>query len=386
MTSDTRVGATHVGSLPRPQAIVELVAAEDQGRELDRDRRDAAIAGAVRECVARQVDIGIDYVSDGEMSKVGYATYVRHRLSGFEVSDIPPATPADLLAFPTYLERLSQGTARPRHVRPVCRGPISYEHAEPVARDIAHLRAAIDGQPVRGAFINAPSPGTIALFQPNQFYGSHEDYLDAIGEAMRTEYAAIVASGLLLQIDAPDLAMGRNHHLHRHLNDDEFVALTARHVDAINAALGDLPGDRIRLHVCWGNYEGPHHLDIELELIIDELLRAKPTTLLFEAANPRHAHQWAVWRQAEIPDEKVLVPGLLDSTTNYIEHPQLVAQQLLRFIDIVGPERVIAGADCGFATWAGYGPVDPEIAWAKLAALTEGTTIANKQLAGRASG
>ncbi len=380
MTTPSPIRTTHVGSLPRPASVVDLVTAEDHDEEVDREAFDAAVAAAVRECVARQVEVGIDYVSDGEMSKVGYATYTRHRMSGCEMSDVPRATPKDLLAFPSYLARLDQGTARPTHVRPVCRGPILYEHTEPVQRDIANLRAAIEGQPVQGAFLNAASPGTIALMQPNEFYGSYDEYLGALSAAMRTEYEAIVESGLMLQIDAPDLAMGRNHHFHQHLTDEEFVELTARHVDAINSALADLPSDRIRLHVCWGNYEGPHHLDIALELIIEQLLRAKPQTLLFEAANPRHAQEWAVWSAADIPDDKILAPGLLDSTTNYIEHPLLVAQQLGRFVDIVGPERVLAGADCGFATWAGFGPVDPEVAWAKLATLAEGTAIVNKEL------
>jgi 5-methyltetrahydropteroyltriglutamate--homocysteine methyltransferase len=309
------------------------------------------------------------------MSKIGYATYIRHRLSGFEVGDVPRATPADLDAYPRFRDRLAQQGASARYLRPICRGPITYEHPEPLQRDLAHLKAAIDGQPVAGAFMNAPSPGIIALFAPNEHYGTLDEYLEAIGEAMKTEYEAIVAAGVTLQIDAPDLAMGR-HIMYRDASDEEFVASVQRHVDAINRAVREIPADRLRLHLCWGNYEGPHHLDIGLEKIIDPVLRAKPATILFEAANPRHAHEWVVWREARIPEDKVLAPGVLDTTANYIEHPELVAQRLAPFIDLVGAGRVVAGTDCGFGTWAGFGAIDPDICWAKLRSLAEGAQIA----------
>ncbi len=379
MSNGTRILTTHVGSLPRPQDVVDVVFADDRGEHVDPERFERVVGDAVADRVRHQVDAGIDLVSDGEMSKIGYATYVRHRLSGFEVGDVPRATPADLDAYPRFRDRLAEAGGSARYLRPICRGPITYEHPEPVQRDLAHLKAATEGRPVAGAFMNAPSPGIIALFQPNEYYDTLDEYLDAIGEAMKHEYEAIVAAGVQLQIDAPDLAMGR-HIMYRDRSDAEFVRSAERHVEAINRALREIPADRVRLHICWGNYEGPHHLDIDLPKIVDVILRAKPATLLFEAANPRHAHDWATWRDATIPDDKVLAPGVLDSTTNYIEHPELVAQRLLTYAEIVGPERVIAGTDCGFGTWAGFGAIDPDICWAKMRALAEGAQIAGARV------
>jgi 5-methyltetrahydropteroyltriglutamate--homocysteine methyltransferase len=376
----TRVLTTHVGSLPRPRELVDLVWAEDRGEPVDREQYDRLLAEAVNDRVRHQVEAGIDFVSDGEMSKIGYATYIRHRLSGFEVGDVPRATPADLDAYPRYRDRLAQEGGSARYLRPICRGPITYEHPEPLERDLDRLSKAVEGQPIAGAFMNAPSPGIIALFQPNEYYPSLDDYLDAIGEAMKTEYQAIVAAGFQLQIDAPDLAMGR-HIMYRDRSDEEFVAAAARHVEAINRALRDLPAEKVRLHVCWGNYEGPHHLDIDVAKIIDVVLGAKPATILFEAANPRHEHEWAVWGEAAIPADKTLAPGVLDSTTNYIEHPELVAQRIRSYTDIVGTGRVVAGTDCGFGTWSGFGSVDPEICWAKLASLAEGARLASERAA-----
>ena len=376
----TRILTTHVGSLPRPPELVEFVFAEDRGEEVDRAEYDRLLEAAVKDRVRHQVEAGIDYVSDGEMSKIGYATYIRHRLSGFEVGDVPRATPADLDAYPRYMKRLADEGGSARYLRPICRGPITYEHPEPLERDLDRLSKAVEGQPIAGAFMNAPTPGIIALFQPNEYYPSLDEYLDAIGEAMKTEYEAIVAAGFQLQIDAPDLAMGR-HIMYRDRPDEEFVAAAVRHVEAINRALRDLPADRVRLHLCWGNYEGPHHLDIDVAKIVDVVLRAKPATILFEAANPRHEHEWATWREADIPAGKVLAPGVIDSTCNYIEHPDLVAQRLRNYADIVGPTRVMAGTDCGFGTWSGFGSVDPDICWAKLASLCEGARRASEPAA-----
>ncbi|HEX4009695.1 MAG TPA: cobalamin-independent methionine synthase II family protein [Solirubrobacteraceae bacterium] len=372
-----RILTTHVGSLPRPQDVVDVVFAEDRGEPVDREEYDRVIAAAVADRVAHQVEAGVDVVSDGEMSKIGYATYIRHRLSGFEVGDVPRATPADLDAYPRFRDRLAAEGGSARYLRPICRGPITYEHGEPLEHDLDRLRRAVDGQPVAGAFMNAPSPGVIALFQPNEYYPTLDEYLEAIAEAMRVEYEAIVAAGFQLQIDAPDLAMGR-HIMYRDRPDEEFVGSVARHIEAINLALRDVPADRVRLHVCWGNYEGPHHLDIALEKIVDVVLAGKPQTILFEAANPRHEHEWVVWNEADIPDDKILAPGVIDTTCNYIEHPMLVAQRLLTFADIVGPERVIAGSDCGFGTWAGFGAIDPDICWAKLRALSDGAAMASR--------
>jgi 5-methyltetrahydropteroyltriglutamate--homocysteine methyltransferase len=313
------------------------------------------------------------------MSKIGYATYIRHRLSGFELGDVPRATPADLDAYPSFRDRLAKAGATAKYKRPICRGPIAYENREPLRRDLAHLRAAVDAADVTGGFMNAPSPGVIALFQPNEFYGTLDEYLDALADAMKVEYEGIVNAGFQLQIDAPDLAMGR-HIMYRDQPDDVFVDATERHVAAINRALADVPADRVRLHVCWGNYEGPHHLDIPVARIMDHILEAKPATILFEAANPRHAHEWKDWRDAKIPDDKILAPGVISSTSNYIEHPELIAQRIETFAQIVGPERVIAGSDCGFGTWSGFGPIDPEICWAKLKALSDGAELASSRL------
>ena len=374
-----RILTTHVGSLPRPQDVVDQVWAEDKGEAVDRDEYERVIGAAVKQRVRDQVDAGVDFVSDGEMSKIGYATYIRHRLSGFEVGDVPRATPADLDAYPSFRDRLAKAGATAKYLRPICRGPITYEHTEPMEHDLARLNAAIDGQRVEGAFMNAPSPGVIALFQPNEYYGTLDEYLDALAEAMKVEYEGIVNAGIVLQIDAPDLAMGR-HIMYRDEPDEVFVKATVRHVEAINQALRDVPADRVRLHLCWGNYEGPHHLDIGVEKIIDSVLHAKPQTILFEAANPRHAHEWVIWKEAKIPDDKVLAPGVLETTSNFIEHPELVAQRIETYARIVGPDRVMAGTDCGFGTWSGFGPIDETICWAKLRTMAEGAELASKRL------
>jgi 5-methyltetrahydropteroyltriglutamate--homocysteine methyltransferase len=374
-----RILTTHVGSLPRPQDVVDQVWAEDKGEDVDRAEYERVIGAAVKQRVRDQVDAGVDFVSDGEMSKIGYATYIRHRLSGFEVGDVPRATPADLDAYPSFRDRLAKAGATAKYLRPICRGPITYEHTEPMERDLARLNAAIDGQPVEGAFMNAPSPGIIALFQPNEYYGTLDEYLDALAEAMKVEYEGIVNAGIQLQIDAPDLAMGR-HIMYRDEPDEVFVKAAVRHVEAINQALRDIPADRVRLHLCWGNYEGPHHLDIGVEKIIDSVLHAKPQTILFEAANPRHAHEWVIWKDAKIPGDKVLAPGVLETTSNFIEHPELVAQRIETYARIVGPDRVMAGTDCGFGTWSGFGPIDETICWAKLRTMAEGAELASQRL------
>jgi 5-methyltetrahydropteroyltriglutamate--homocysteine methyltransferase len=379
MSPNGRILTTHVGSLPRPDDVVEQVFKVDNGEAVDPAEYDRIIGGAVADRVRHQADAGVDLVSDGEMSKIGYATYIRHRLSGFELGDVPRATPADLDAYPSFRDRLAKAGVTAKYKRPICRGPIAYENREPLERDLAHLRAAVDDADVAGGFMNAPSPGVIALFQPNEFYGTLDEYLDALADAMKAEYEGIVEAGFQLQIDAPDLAMGR-HIMYRDQPDEVFVEATERHVAAINRALADVPGDQVRLHVCWGNYEGPHHLDIPVERIMDHILEAKPATLLFEAANPRHAHEWTAWRDAAIPDDKILAPGVISSTSNYIEHPELIAQRLQTFAAIVGPERVVAGTDCGFGTWSGFGPIDPTICWAKLASLSEGAALASSRL------
>ncbi len=370
---------THVGSLPRPQDVVDVVFAREARAPGDEAARDAVIAAAVAATVARQRAIGIDIPSDGEMSKISYATYVKDRLTSFEGKS-PNRTPADLEAYPGFIERLRRtGEARSSR-RPRCTGPIQVKTLAPLEADIANFRAALDASGYSDGFMNAASPGVIALFHASDYHLSHDAYLEELAEAMRVEYEAIVAAGFILQIDAPDLALGR-HTEFKGSDDAEFLKAAERHIEVLNHALRNIAADRVRMHVCWGNYEGPHHLDIGVEKLLATLVKAKPRAILFEAANPRHEHEWTAWRDADLPDDLVLIPGVIDSTTNFIEHPELVAQRISRFVDIVGRDRVIAGTDCGFATFAGFGKVDGEIAYAKLRSLVEGAAIAGRRLA-----
>jgi 5-methyltetrahydropteroyltriglutamate--homocysteine methyltransferase len=376
---DNRILTTHVGSLPRPQAVVDLLFAEDKGEDVDRELYEATITAAIADAVQRQVDAGIDLVDDGEMSKISYGTYIRHRLSGFEVGDVPRQTPEDLNDFPEFRDRLTAAGATPVYLRPICRGPVASADLTSLHRDIAALQAALSAGGAASGFMTSASPGLIAMFQPNAYYDSHDAYLDALAEAMRPEYEAIVAAGLTLQLDCPDLAFGR-HTLYRDATDDDFVRNAERHVDALNHAVENIPAERMRLHICWGNYGGPHTHDIPLAKMAATLVRVKPRALLIEGANARHEHEWSVWKDVELPDDKVLVPGMLDSTSNIVEHPELVAERIIRYADVVGRERVIAGSDCGFGTFAGFGAVHPSICWAKLGALAEGAAIASERL------
>ena len=392
MTSPQRILTTHVGSLPRPERVVTQLFAQDSGLNYVEAEFDAIMASEVADVVHKQAVSSVDVVSDGEMSKISYATYIRHRLTGFELGEMPRAVPRDLDDFPDFKERLAKLGATPKYHRPICTGPIAVKDLSALHKDIANLKAAsaaapqADGTP-RRAFMNSASPGVIAVFQPNRYYATNELYLQALADAMTTEYEAIVAAGLDLQIDAPDLAMGR-HIKFRDVDDAEFLRNANLQVEALNHALRNVPPERVRMHVCWGNYEGPHHFDIGLEKIIDVVLKAKPATVLFEGANPRHAHEWEVWAEAgragRIPDNKVLAPGVLDSVNNFIEHPRLVAQRLLTYANIVGRERVMAATDCGFGTFAGFGAIHPPICFAKLASMAEGAQIASDQLWKRA--
>jgi 5-methyltetrahydropteroyltriglutamate--homocysteine methyltransferase len=372
-----RILTTHVGSLPRSQAVTDVLFARENGQPLPADAT-RTIADAVAEVVAKQVAVGVDVVSDGEMNKISYSTYIKDRLSGFD-GDTPREPGQDLVEFPRLLQKLASGGATAKYRRPRCVSEIRVKDLGPLHEDLRNLGAAVAAGAPTEAFMNAASPGTIALFQPNDFYPTQDAYLEAVGEAMRAEYEAIVAAGLLLQIDAPDLAMGR-HTMYRERSVPEFLKLAERHIEVLNHALRNVPAERVRMHACWGNYEGPHHHDVPMEQLLPVLMQAKPQALLFEAANPRHAHEWIVFRDQPVPDDKVLVPGVLSTTTNYVEHPQLVAERLLKFADIVGRERVIAGTDCGFGTFAGFGPVDPDIAYLKLRSLAEGAEIASRKL------
>jgi 5-methyltetrahydropteroyltriglutamate--homocysteine methyltransferase len=363
---------THVGSLPRPQAVVDFLFARERGEDYDPAAFDACMAAAVLENVRRQKAAGIDIVSDGEASKISYATYVKDRYTGFG-GDSPRNAPADLKLFPTFLDRLARSGGTPKYARPQCIGPVESKGQGELEKDIANLKAAMAAHGVVRGFMNAASPGVIALFLQNAHYPSRGAYLDALARAMSAEYRTILDAGLDLQLDCPDLALSR-HMLFADLSDDAFLAIAETHVAALERALDGLPRDRIRLHICWGNYEGPHVCDIGMEKVFPLLMRVPARYILFETANPRHGHEWRVFRDhAEaIPDSVVLVPGAVDTTTNFVEHPDLVAERLGRFTAIVGPGRVIAGSDCGFGTFAGFGAVDPEIAWAKLATLAEG--------------
>jgi 5-methyltetrahydropteroyltriglutamate--homocysteine methyltransferase len=335
---------------------------------------------AVDACVERQVACGVDVVSDGEMAKISYATYIKDRITGFD-GDSPRTPPADLEAFPSFLKRQASSGGTPTYRRPCCVGPIAPKTLAPLTDDLRRLETALAAHPSAGSFMNAASPGVIALFQPNRHYATQDDYLEALAEAMRPEYEAIVAAGHVLQLDSPDLGLGR-HMMYKDRSDDDYLSLIARHVEVLNHALRNVPADRVRMHVCWGNYEGPHHCDVEMRTILPVLMTAKPQGLLFETSNPRHQHDWQAFRDlaALIPEDRVLIPGVIDSTTNFVEHPEVVAQRIEQFAALVGRERVIAGTDCGFSTFAGFGAVDPEIVYAKLATLAEGAARASARL------
>jgi 5-methyltetrahydropteroyltriglutamate--homocysteine methyltransferase len=381
-TSTDRILTTHVGSLPRPQDVVDCLFAEDRGEPIDPQKVDSTIRSAVKDIVGKQFAAGVDVVSDGEMGKISYATYIRHRLTGFE-GDSPRPTPQDLEEYPEFRDRLLQVGASAKYLRPVCKGSIRVKSLDPLHQDIARFKSALEGANVSEAFMNSVSPGTIAVFQPNEWYKSHEAYVEALAEAMKQEYETIVNSGLLLQLDCPDLAMGR-HSRFKQASEDEFVRLAELHIEALNHALANVPADRVRFHICWGNYEGPHMHDISITKILPVVLKAKPMAMLIEAANPRHEHEWEVWKSQKLPADKVLIPGVIACTSNYIEAPELVAQRILRFADAVGRDRVMAGTDCGFGTFAGFGPVFPAFCWMKLESLAKGAAMASARLWGRA--
>ena len=374
--STDRILTTHVGSLPRSQAVTDVLFARERGERTD--AQPAVITAAVEAVVRRQVEAGVDIVSDGEMSKISYATYIADRFTGF-AGDTPREPGQDLVEFPGLLKKLAERGATAKYRRPHCVGDIKVKDTAPLTSDIDNLRRAVAKAAPTEAFMNAASPGVIAIFQPNDYYPTPDAYLEAVADALRSEYEAITGAGLLLQIDAPDLGMGR-HTMYRNASVEEYLERAAIHVEVLNHALRNIAPDRMRMHICWGNYEGPHHHDVPLEKLLPVVIKARPQALLFEAANPRHAHEWSVFREQAIPEDKVLIPGVLSSTTNYVEHPLLVAERLCRFADIVGRERVIAGSDCGFSTFAGFGPIDPDIVYMKLAAMAEGARIASKRL------
>lgn len=374
--SSDRFLTTHTGSLPRPPDLVRMMFAKEEGVPVERQALQSRITTAVSEVVAKQKAAGIDIVNDGEMSKPSYATYIKDRLAGFGGTS-NSFVYQDLVDFPALAQRVFGDPGRARRKTPACSGPIAVADRAAVAADIANLTAALPGDVAEG-FLTAASPGLISLFFRNDYYPSTEAYLAAIAEAMRGEYEAIVEAGLILQLDCPDLAMGR-HIQHADLSLDDFRKAARLHVEALNHAVARLPPDRMRMHLCWGNYEGPHHCDVPIEAIIDIVFLARPSGISFEAANPRHAHEWRVFERVSLPDGKLLIPGVLESKSNFIEHPELVAQRIANYARLVGRENVIAGTDCGYGTWVGQAAVDAEVVWAKLAAMAEGAQIASRE-------
>jgi 5-methyltetrahydropteroyltriglutamate--homocysteine methyltransferase len=381
--STDRILTTHVGSMPRPQALVDVLLKKDHGESYDQAVYDKTIKDAVAAVVKRQVEAGVDVPSDGEASKVSYSTYMMDRLTGFG-GDNKRKVALDLAPYPEFREKMGRMTGSQEFRRASCIGPIAVKDLQPLQIDIDNMLAAMKASGVTEGFMNSASPGLVTAFQPNEFYPTHEDYVWALSDAMKQEYRMIIDSGLILQLDCPDLAMAR-HTGFQDLSEAEFVKRAEVHVEAMNAALEGIPAEKVRMHVCWGNYEGPHDHDIDLIKILDVILKAKPAGVLFEAANSRHQHEWKVWAEAKLPQDKVLIPGLIDSCSNYVEHPELVAQGVERFAAIVGRERVLAGTDCGFGTFAGFGKLDGEIAYKKLAALAQGAAIASKRLWAKAA-
>ena len=375
----SRILTSHVGSLPRGQEVVDYIFARENNQEYDEQSFDACMQNNVLATVEKQKKAGIDIVSDGETSKISYATYVKDRYTGFS-GDSPRNAPEDLKLFPGFLKRLSDDGGTPQYARPMCTGEVKSKGQGELQKDIFNLKKAMSVNDVQRGFMNAASPGVISLFLQNDYYPTRDAYLAALADAMKDEYETIVASGLDLQLDCPDLALSR-HMLFSDLSDSEFIKIAESHMEALNHALSNVPEEKVRIHICWGNYEGPHCCDIDMNKVFGTLMKAKARYTLFETSNPRHAHEWTVFRdrKSEIPDTKILVPGVVDTTTNFIEHPELVAERINKFVNIVGKDRVIAGSDCGFGTFAGFGAVDPDIAFAKLESLSEGAKIASNQ-------
>jgi 5-methyltetrahydropteroyltriglutamate--homocysteine methyltransferase len=372
-----KILTSHVGSLPRSQEVVDFIFARENNKKYDQNSFDECMQRNVLSTVEKQKNSGIDIVSDGETSKISYATYVKDRYTGFS-GDSPRNAPEDLKLFPGFLQRLADEGGTPQYARPMCTGEVKSKGQGELQKDIANLKNAMKAHGVERGFMNAASPGVISLFLQNDFYATRDAYLAALADAMREEYETIVASGLDLQLDCPDLALSR-HMLFSDLSDSEFIKIAESHMEALNHALKNVPSEKVRIHICWGNYEGPHVCDIDMKKVFGTLMKADAQYTLFETSNPRHAHEWTVFRdrKKEIPDDKILVPGVVDTTTNFIEHPELVAERINKFVNIVGKERVIAGSDCGFGTFAGFGAVDPDIAFAKLKSLSEGALLAS---------
>ena len=376
----SKIKTTHVGSLPRTQDVVDLIFARENKKPYDQKLFEETMANACNETVKRQRGVGVDIVSDGETSKISYATYVKDRYTGFD-GDSPRNAPADLKQFPGFLKRIAADGGTPTYARPMCIGEVKSKGQDELLRDIYNLKAGMKAHDAQAGFMNAASPGVISLFLQNNYYADRAKYLQALSDAMRDEYRTIVDAGLFLQLDCPDLALSR-HMLFAELSDDEFLKIAGLHVEALNNSLTGIDPSRVRVHICWGNYEGPHICDIDMSKVFSLLMSVNANQILFETSNPRHAHEWKVFRDRvhEIPSEKILVPGVIDSTTNFVEHPELVAERIEKFAGIIGYDRVVAGSDCGFGTFAGYGAVDPDIAYEKLRALSDGAALASSRV------
>ena len=381
--STERILTTHTGSLPRPDDLADMLFARESGDLVDRAALEMRVRSAVAEVVRKQAEVGVDVVNDGEMGKIGYSTYVKDRLSGFgdEATKRASLTAADMADFPEFTQRAFLGRKAPPMKRPSCNGPIAYRDRKELERDLGNFKAALAGATVSEGFLSAASPGVIAQFLGNTYYPTHEAYIAALADAMKVEYDAIHRAGFLLQVDCPDLAMSR-HIQFAGASTAEFRKVAELHVEALNHALRDIPPERVRLHLCWGNYEGPHHRDVELRDIIDIVLKARPMAISYEAFNPRHEHEFQVFRDVKLPTGKLLIPGVIDSTTNFIEHPGVVAMRIRNLANVVGRENVIAGTDCGFATFAGFSRVVPSITWAKFRAMSDGARLASRELWG----
>ena len=375
--STDRFLTTHTGSLPRPDDLVRIMYAREEGVPIDGDALERRIALAVTEVVRKQADAGVDIVNDGEMSKPSYATYIKDRLSGFGGSG-NTFVYQDLEDFPRLAKRVFGDPGRSRRKTPACNAAIGVRDPQAARNDVAHLQAAVANVATQDAFLTAASPGVVSLFFRNEHYASEEAYVEAIAEAMRDEYETIARAGLVLQIDCPDLGMGR-HIQYANLSVEEWRRKAHMHVDALNHAVRNIPAEQLRMHLCWGNYEGPHHCDVPLADVIDIVFRAKPSAIALEAANPRHAHEWQLFETVRLPDGKLLIPGVIESKSNFVEHPELVAQRIGRYANLVGPENVMAGSDCGYGTWVGQAAVDPDVVWAKMAAMAEGARIASRR-------
>jgi 5-methyltetrahydropteroyltriglutamate--homocysteine methyltransferase len=378
-TGAGRILTTHTGSLPRPDDLIQIMWAKGDGIPVDAAALSDRIASAVQEIVDRQVGAGVTIVNDGEMSKPSYATYVKDRLHGFGGESVQDYFFADLVDYPRSAEIVAANPGRRKRTAPACNGPVSVKDREAIALDMANLNNAVAGWDVAGTFSSAASPGVVSLFFSNEFYATDEEYLFAIAEAMQYEYETIAAAGAAVQVDCPDLAMGR-HSAYADMDQPEFRRRLAMNIEVLNHAVRNIPADRLRMHLCWGNYPGPHHRDVDLADIIDLVWTAKPQTVLFEAANPRHAHEWTLFEDTKVPDDKVLCPGVIEPQSNYIEHPELVAQRIERYAALVGRDRVMAGVDCGFSVHVGTQGIDPDVTWGKLRALADGAAIASERL------